>query len=66
MLDEGTAHLDLHTEKLVNDAVAALNMTRIIIAHRPQTIASADRIVLLDRGRLTPITMDPRAVPTFA
>jgi ATP-binding cassette subfamily B protein RaxB len=53
MLDEGTAHLDLATEALVNNAVAKLNMTRIIIAHRPQTIISADRVVSLAEGRLT-------------
>lgn len=53
MLDEGTAHLDLATEQLVNNAVARLNMTRIIIAHRPQTIASVNRVVALAEGRLT-------------
>jgi ATP-binding cassette subfamily B protein RaxB len=53
MLDEGTAHLDLVTEKLVIDAIAKLDMTRIIIAHRPQTVASANRIVALSGGRLS-------------
>ncbi len=53
MLDEATAHLDLATEELVSNAVARLNMTRIIIAHRPQTIASVNRIVALAEGRLT-------------
>jgi ATP-binding cassette subfamily B protein RaxB len=52
MLDEGTAHLDLTTEKLVSDAIAKLDMTRIVIAHRPQTIHSADRIVSLAEGKL--------------
>jgi ATP-binding cassette, subfamily B, bacterial CvaB/MchF/RaxB len=52
MLDEGTAHLDLATEKLVSDAIAQLNMTRIIIAHRPQTIASANRVISLDHGHM--------------
>lgn len=52
MLDEGTAHLDLTTEKLVSDAIAKLDMTRIVIAHRPQTIHSADRIVALAEGKL--------------
>ena len=65
MLDEGTAHLDLHTEKLVNEAVAALNMTRIIIAHRPHTIASADRIVRLEQGTIRPVTMDPLIMAPF-
>jgi ATP-binding cassette subfamily B protein RaxB len=57
MLDEGTAHLDLVTEKLVSDAVARLNMTRIIIAHRPQTIVSADRVVSLEHGRIMPLAV---------
>ncbi|HYB08441.1 MAG TPA: peptidase domain-containing ABC transporter [Alphaproteobacteria bacterium] len=65
MLDEGTAHLDLHTEKIVNDAVASLNMTRIIIAHRPHTIASADRIVRLEHGTIRPVTLDPLVLTSF-
>jgi ATP-binding cassette subfamily B protein RaxB len=55
MLDEGTAHLDLATEKLVSDAVAKLEITRIIIAHRPQTIAAANRIVALTGRRLAAV-----------
>jgi ATP-binding cassette, subfamily B, bacterial CvaB/MchF/RaxB len=55
MLDEGTAHLDLVTEKLVNAAIAKLAITRIIVAHRPQTIYSADRIVALAEGSLSQV-----------
>lgn len=43
-LDEATSHLDVALEQAVNQAVKALNVTRIIIAHRPETIRSADRI----------------------
>lgn len=43
-LDEATSHLDVALEHAVNQAVKALNVTRIIIAHRPETIRSADRI----------------------
>lgn len=43
-IDEGTAHLDLDTEKLVNAAIGNLGITRIIIAHRPETIGMADRV----------------------
>lgn len=46
-LDEATSHLDIALEQAVNHAVKQLNMTRIIIAHRPETIASADRILIL-------------------
>ncbi|MBN8829097.1 MAG: peptidase domain-containing ABC transporter, partial [Sphingomonadales bacterium] len=54
LLDEGTAHLDLAHEARVNAAVSALGITRIIIAHRPETIAAADRVVRLVGGRITP------------
>jgi ATP-binding cassette subfamily B protein RaxB len=47
MLDEATSHLDVTRERLVNDAVRRLKLTRIIIAHRPETIATADRVVVL-------------------
>jgi ATP-binding cassette, subfamily B, bacterial CvaB/MchF/RaxB len=36
----------------VNDAVRALRLTRIIIAHRPETIASAERVIVLQGGRV--------------
>lgn len=43
-LDEATSHLDVALEQAVNHAVKQLDITRIIIAHRPETIRSADRI----------------------
>jgi ATP-binding cassette subfamily B protein RaxB len=52
LLDEATSHLDLARERSVNAAVAGLPMTRIIVAHRHETILSADRIVVLDQGRI--------------
>jgi len=51
-LDEATSHLDIAKEYEVNAAVRALNVTRIIIAHRPETIASANRVIVLDAGRV--------------
>jgi ATP-binding cassette subfamily B protein RaxB len=60
-LDEATSHLDLQLEQHVNQAVQQLKMTRIIIAHRPQTIAAAERILLLKQGQLTDITQAYRA-----
>ncbi len=51
-LDEATSHLDLAGERLVNQAVRKMNLTRIIVAHRPETIASADRVLLLRGGRI--------------
>jgi len=51
-LDEATSHLDVANERLVNEAVKALKLTRVIVAHRPETIASADRVLVLDGGRI--------------
>lgn len=48
-MDEATSHLDENNEKLINEAISKLNMTRIIIAHRKSTIMSADRVIDLER-----------------
>jgi ATP-binding cassette subfamily B protein RaxB len=45
VLDEATSHLDVALEREVNETVRRLQVTRIVIAHRPETIASADRIL---------------------
>ncbi|QPS44959.1 peptidase domain-containing ABC transporter [Burkholderia humptydooensis] len=52
VLDEATSHLDVQREQQVNAAVSALQMTRLIIAHRPETIASASRVVMLRGGQI--------------
>ncbi len=49
-LDEATSHLDVERERLVNEAVKQLELTRVIIAHRPETIASADRVLIMHAG----------------
>ncbi|MBV1891960.1 MAG: peptidase domain-containing ABC transporter [Gammaproteobacteria bacterium] len=54
-LDEATSHLDVKTERVVNEAIKALDITRIIIAHRPETIRTADRVLLLEKGVLRDI-----------
>lgn len=51
-LDEATSHLDLERERLVNEAVHRLKLTKVIIAHRPETIASADRVLVMHQGRI--------------
>ena len=51
-LDEATSHLDVERERQVNDAVRRLRITRVIIAHRPETIASADRVLVMHEGRI--------------
>ncbi|TFZ32760.1 ATP-binding cassette domain-containing protein, partial [Pseudomonas syringae] len=50
--DEATSHLDITREAAVNQALETLNIPRILVAHRPETIRSADRVVALANGRL--------------
>ncbi|HUG26584.1 peptidase domain-containing ABC transporter [Piscinibacter sp.] len=52
VLDEATSHLDSGNEQLVNAAIRQIALTRIIVAHRCETIAMAQRVVMLDRGRI--------------
>lgn len=56
VLDEATSHLDIYNEAQINTAIKRMNITRIIIAHRPETIRSADKIVLLHNGKLSEVT----------
>jgi len=50
--NEGTSHLDIATERQVTAAVKALGLTRVIIAHRPETLASAPRRLVLTDAEL--------------
>lgn len=52
ILDEATSALDVALEQAVNGAIGALPMTRIIIAHRPETLASARRLIALQSGQV--------------
>ena len=57
VLDEGTSHLDPEREKAVNESVAGLGVTRIVVAHRLETVLNATRIFSLDR-QLLEVTND--------
>ena len=54
ILDEATSFLDVENESKIQKALSELikNKTVIIIAHRMRTIANADRIVVLDDGKI--------------
>ena len=54
ILDEATAHLDSESEAAVQDALATAltGRTSLVIAHRLSTVLNADRIVVLDAGRI--------------
>jgi ATP-binding cassette subfamily B protein len=54
LLDEATSALDAESEKLVQDALDHLmeNRTTIVIAHRLATVRAADRIIVMDHGRI--------------
>ena len=55
ILDEATSALDTESEKMVQDAIDKVmqNRTSIVIAHRLSTIQKADKIVVLDKGKIT-------------
>ncbi|MEM6453522.1 MAG: NHLP bacteriocin export ABC transporter permease/ATPase subunit [Acidobacteriota bacterium] len=52
ILDEATSALDNRTQTIVSESLQALKATRIVVAHRLSTIKHADRIYVLDRGRI--------------
>jgi ATP-binding cassette subfamily B protein RaxB len=59
LLDEATSHLDVAAETTITAAIRALELTRVVIAHRPETLHAADRVISLDqnqRQRLVSVT----------
>jgi ATP-binding cassette subfamily B protein RaxB len=47
LLDEATSHLDVKREREVNEALRYVRATRVVIAHRPETIRAADRVITI-------------------
>jgi len=63
ILDEPTSNLDIAAEQAVFEQLNALDATRIVVTHRPETILRADRVVALKGGRLTPMPkFDPAQI----
>lgn len=52
VLDEATSHLDVWNEQAVNAAIQKIPLTRIIVAHRPETIQMAERVLVLHNGQV--------------
>jgi ATP-binding cassette subfamily B protein RaxB len=59
-MDEATSHLDIQNEVVINQNIKHLDITRIIVAHRPETILSAERILQIHDGQLVDVTIDYR------
>jgi ATP-binding cassette subfamily B protein len=57
VLDDPLSALDVHTEELVETRLRAVlkDTTTLIVAHRPSTVALADRVALLEDGRITAV-----------
>ncbi|MFF9019568.1 NHLP bacteriocin export ABC transporter permease/ATPase subunit [Streptomyces eurythermus] len=51
-LDEATSALDNDTQRVVIDSTRKLNATRIVIAHRLSTVLDADRVIVMEEGRI--------------
>ena len=64
VFDEATSHLDSESEQLIQDAFwkLAQDKTTIIIAHRFSTIMRADRIIVMDKGRIVEQGTHPELV----
>ena len=52
VFDEATSALDNKTQKSISESISRLNCTRVVIAHRLSTIINADRIIMLEGGKI--------------
>lgn len=57
LLDEATSHLDVESEIQISQTLRQLGLPVLLIAHRPETIASADRVLYLADGYLTDLKL---------
>jgi len=59
-LDEATSHLDVMKERSVNAAISQLNLTKVMVAHRPETIHSAGRVLVMEGGKIVQELQPPQ------
>lgn len=62
VMDEGTSNLDVATEARINASLKNMSITRIVAAHRPETLMSADRVFKLTKNGLHEIDYRPKAL----
>jgi len=60
-LDEATSHLDANNEKIINHHVKNIGITRIIVAHRKETVSIADRVIDLETMIIEEIKKEAQA-----
>jgi ATP-binding cassette subfamily B protein len=62
VLDDPLSSVDVHTEREIEEALAAVlsGVTALLVAHRPSTLALADRVALLEGGRITDTGTHPQ------
>ncbi|MFK2902020.1 peptidase domain-containing ABC transporter [Dyella jejuensis] len=59
VLDEATSHLDMQREKAINDAIKQFSVTRVVIAHRSETIRVANNVALIENKKIRIIENSP-------
>jgi ATP-binding cassette, subfamily B, bacterial CvaB/MchF/RaxB len=66
LLDEATSQLDITAEAAVSGAIRAMRVTRIIVAHRPETVRSCDRVIRLTNPNPSSVWRDRDRPATIA
>lgn len=63
LLDEATSNLPVYLEEKIVRSLSAMDITRVVAAHRPNTIQAADRVLELKGGRLHPVDKESLGAP---
>lgn len=64
-LDEATSHLDIQLEKQIALAIADMALTRVVVAHRPETIRASGRVIELSAPRSGRRRADSLSLPSI-